>query len=237
MSGTVLVKSPVIPQWSDFAVTAPSGLVPWPAFYDGTEVVTVSGSTSLPWSSEFNTKVVAASWANNPNDIGFIHWLYQDANYIYLCWWSLIMDWSFTVKNLCVTRYDKTSYAIVRYEYVEASTGWNSIAFWVGIWVDWTQIHFFSANTWPTYSGTYFNTSTQTYTDYTTILSAFPWTAISWTGTRTNAPWPTLFEDWYNSNTITFWSYTLQWIFRFRYNNAASATPRKYVAGEWYISS
>lgn len=48
MSWTVLVKSPVISQWADFSVTAPSWLVPWPAFYDGTETVSVTWSSIFP---------------------------------------------------------------------------------------------------------------------------------------------------------------------------------------------
>lgn len=54
MSWTVLVKSPVIPQWADFSVTAPSGLVPWPAFYDGSEVVTVVWWIFPSWWSVVN---------------------------------------------------------------------------------------------------------------------------------------------------------------------------------------
>lgn len=237
MSGTVLVTSPVIPQGNDITVTAPySGLIP-AGYYDGAEVLTANGGSWLPSSAEFNTKVVSASWDNAPNDIWFIYWLHQDSSYIYLCWGSMIMDWSLNVVNHCVTRYNKTTYAIDRYEFAENSAWWRSIAAGVWIWFNGTQIHLFASNTWSAYAWVYFDTATQTFTAYSTILSAFPWTTVAWTGTRTNAPWSTLFENWYNSNTITFWSYTLQGIFRFRYNNAASASPRKYVSWEGYISN
>ena len=235
MSWTVLVKSPVISQWADFSVTAPSGLVPWPAFYDGTEIVTVIWWWSLPSSLEFNTKVVVAKWVA-PDDIWFIHWLYQDSNYIYLLWWSLIKDWSLLTKNLCVTRYNKVSYSIDRYEHSIWPIWSDTIASWIWIWIDWTEIHFLSSNVTWVYSWSSFDTTTLSYTDYWTIWSTFPWSYISWTWTRTNSPWNTHFENWYYSNTIIYWSYTIQWIFRFRYWVASWATT-KYVAWEWYVSS
>ena len=64
MSWTVLVKSPVIPQWADFSVTAPSGLVPWPAFYYGTEVVTVVGWWSYNTCIEIKVVSVHCSRCN-----------------------------------------------------------------------------------------------------------------------------------------------------------------------------
>lgn len=65
MSGTILVKSPVIPQWADFSVTAPSGLVPWPAFYDGSETVTVIWwiSTWSNWISYTESNLRLGIWA------------------------------------------------------------------------------------------------------------------------------------------------------------------------------
>ena len=88
MSWTVLVKSPVIPQWADFSVTAPSGLVPWPAFYDGTEVVTVSWGGAIPpmWGVypwfQLNRNIFY-SWSSNARENRF-QWMFDAwSNIIY----------------------------------------------------------------------------------------------------------------------------------------------------------
>lgn len=69
MSSTTIVKAPVIPQWNSFSVTAPSGLVPWPAFYDGTETVTVIWQSPLPitntWWFINNYEYLSATWGTS----------------------------------------------------------------------------------------------------------------------------------------------------------------------------
>lgn len=50
MSGTILVKSPVIPQWWNITVTAPSVTNMPSGFYDWTETITANwGATIWPW--------------------------------------------------------------------------------------------------------------------------------------------------------------------------------------------
>ncbi len=79
MSWTVLVKSPVIPQWADFSVTAPSGLVPWPAFYDGSEVVTVAGWISpwTNWIAYVEDRMRTNLWSFTGNRV-YCSWIYDN---------------------------------------------------------------------------------------------------------------------------------------------------------------
>lgn len=226
-----------LPQWSDITVTAPS-VTPIPeGYYDGTENITANGGSVLTNTSEFNTKVMLADGGITPHDIGFIYWLHQDSDYIYLCGWVMIMDWSLNATSLSVTRYNKITKLIERYEFPEITSGGRSIWNWVWIGVNWNNIHFFSTNVWSGYDSVSFNTTTLLFTENITVLVVFPWTIISWTWIRINNPWSTLFEQWYTSNQITIWPDTIQWIFRFRYWEIAIWTSRKVVSWEWYISN
>jgi len=147
------------------------------------------------------------------------------------------MDWSLNATSLSVTRYNKITKLIERYEFPEITSGGRSIWNWVWIGVNWNNIHFFSTNVWSGYGSVSFNTTTLLFTENITVLVVFPWTIISWTWIRINNPWSTLFEQWYTSNQITIWPDTIQWIFRFRYWEIAIWTSRKVVSWEWYISN
>lgn len=65
MSGTILVKSPVIPQWWNITVTAPSVTNIPSGFYDGTETITANGwlSISSIYIIDDNIRTTSSNWS------------------------------------------------------------------------------------------------------------------------------------------------------------------------------
>lgn len=154
MSGTILVKSPVIPQWWNITVTAPSVTNIPSGFYDGTETITAnvgyvwveySWNTSMNvfWWFEAGRYGNSSSWFwTSPID-----WvIYDDWTYIYILhcsavFWTLSWsDFQITWALHCI-RVDKISWATNIYSskqfftWVWSSSTGNNRLFYVSWWV------------------------------------------------------------------------------------------------------
>lgn len=163
MSWTVLVKSPVIPQWADFSVTAPSGLVPWPAFYDGSETVTViwwiTPSPSLPY------YLMNESYITSNLDFWTVHiWLWSTtATYLWNPIWFIIQP---SVAKLDVIKGDLSNNT------VSLVWGWT-IPWWSSFnsaYLDWTRVYI-NMN-WPS-----------RYEYYDLATDTLSWSIVWWTYT------------------------------------------------------
>ena len=240
-----------LPQWNNISLTIWSltGLVPqW--YYDGTETITASDADLLaanikswvdifwtigtyiwaitPW--VFHTNAMAQSSIWTVNDAAIVYAIHEDANYIYLIWSVMIMNGSLNSTEISIIRYNKTTSAVNRYSFVWWG-GWLSIWRWVWIWLLWTDIYIFPLNVVSWYCAYIFDTTTQTFSTQTTILTPFTWTTISWTWQRINSPTP--FEWEYLTNTISFW-WTMRAVFRFQYIDVPASTTHT-LSWFWYV--
>ena len=204
MSWTVLVKSPVIPQWADFSVTAPSGLVPWPAFYYGTEVVTVVGWWSLPasiantwwyiWNYEWagSSPVSVTNLASKLNTTLSRYFLI--ATYRHPAWWwdeyyNHLYELN-TSTNTWINRWYAFIGSLSNFQYhrVYERASNLGIRFVVNSWL-------WILNNWY-------------YSDYTYSTNTFSW----WT-TVSSVVWP---DPWLWLTQINNWSYDSIWWYAYK---------------------
>lgn len=242
MNWTVLVKSPVISQWADFSVTAPSGLVPWPAFYDGTEVVTVSWGGAWLWTNVYAN----VSW------LFTLSWTHQVLPLWYATlalWWKRYYMWTYAtwvdqgtrsvnaITNIAVEDWwIITSYMCNRWWAVQLTWSWLVSP---QFFIDWTNIHCQArtdfSNTAQTTRYMTFDTLTNTYVWASGISANLNnvWVNVYWNipsvpSTNSAPAWTVIWNsivDWwftYSSSIIWYsyitwtWSYntyTIWWIF------------------------
>lgn len=121
MSGTILVKSPVISQWWNITVTAPSVTNIPSGFYDGTETITANGWGILPsWWSVVNV----AEWS------------------VRLQWWWWSLWW---IKTYASAVYDNTT-TILWFTILFQS--WPSYSVIVGEFEKATWVNIMKSNQW-----------------------------------------------------------------------------------------
>lgn len=132
---TLTPNTDALTQWGDFSVTAPSGLVPWPAFYDGTEIVSVTWWSPAIW--------WIYPWYQLARNIFFSFWSFNNEN-----WFQWMAQYWSNMIYFFLYRYDSsddftTVYPLVVDTSLNISwtpsqninnlTSWSS-PFWVQQW-------------------------------------------------------------------------------------------------------
>lgn len=187
MSGTILVKSPVIPQWWNITVTAPSVTNIPSGFYDGAETITANSWSISIWT---NLYAIVSNMFNNLWNYSSVlpTWFATD-----LIWWKRYFMWTFafwndswarTVDCVTVVAVEDwswiTSYLCSRWWLTTPSAWWWTIA--PSFYLDWTDIHCQVRND--------FNIATSTthrYITFDTVTESF--VNISWSINESNNVW------------------------------------------------
>ena len=196
---TLTPNTDALTQWGDFSVTAPSGLVPWPAFYDGTETVTVSGwvvpSPSKPY-------FILNEWfiTTNINNAVWYTWLWQTATtYLWNPIWFII---DLVSNRMDVIKVDlsNNSVSIIWWWVIPWWTWFNSA------YLDWDNVYI--NIDWPN-RYTSFNLLTNTLSwfislwIYTSWILLSQWVSISWI---TYTPW--LLKEPLSNNAVIYFKLT-----------------------------
>lgn len=191
---TLTPNTDALPQWGDITVTAPySGLIPT-GYYDGLETLTANGYLwwlVYVWES-FNT---ASSFTWTPITVNLWDYTYQDATHIFVVsgYW---MEWANFKRMFNVHKIDKTTQAVLSYEYNVDWTWWVPSS--IQCTQDWTNIYMTWLVTWNRQWGQ-FNMSTWVRTFYNdAFMNPAPWSAL------TNS----ISYGWNNLSTTT--AYNLQ---------------------------
>ena len=148
MSGSVLVKSPVISQGWDITVTAPYVWTIPTGFYDGTEVLTANGGWWVPIDDLYPSQNI--HWILSPMIRVSSNWETTDWYAIYEVWWKIyylatIAIWndSWTRSITCVSSVGIEEWGVFTNKVVQR---WWSVSFtwtWVApvFYINWTDIH------------------------------------------------------------------------------------------------
>lgn len=183
MSGSVLVKSPAIAQWSDITVTAPSTTAIPDGYYQGKNITAIWSVTTI-WTVWYFLWVASTTWWNNyirsttewirvfdmPNAIYFF------AGYGVAPWWANTYWVLWTIGKL-----DKSTWVIITlWTHIYSESWWNTFATLVSSYINWTDIYVnrFNTNTWDCYFR--INTVTDT---VTTVI----WNNTTWVLTNTTS--------------------------------------------------
>lgn len=170
---TLTPNTDALTQWNSFSVTAPSGLVPWPAFYDGTEVVTVTGWATT-WSMLLDNSFyqITPWWTPITTQFSASSKLHDDGTYI----WAVVQRSWF---NFSIIRINKTTYAIDTLADIAVLSYTTFLSAYRDSWV--ININFYDSPV-TTYRYYPYDTGTNTW------WSQLPWTYTTWTNMPVSMP-------------------------------------------------
>lgn len=193
---TLTPNTDVLPQWADFSVTAPSGLVPT-GFYDGTETVTVTWWIE-PWFNwltfiDKNIRSNSSNWwvvSSLYNSV----WMYDDWSDMY----SFVEydNWAWN-KYIVVIVLDKpTNWVTILTEWWY--TSWNVL---VSVYYDLWNVYFNLNNLPSPLINIYYNIASNTW-------SSRAWHTTSWVLLNTTIPYL-----WYTLSWFTLFTWWIVWRF------------------------
>ncbi len=197
MNWTVLVKSPVIPQWWNITVTAPSVTNIPSGFYDGAETITANGGWLFPpwwqWSiywwvtfrldSAWESPRQAFIDISQTEELSVVTFKHLDKiwcinNFVWRYWWLEIDFFYYDLITWQFNSFDNT-FSPIWGSCISSYLNWNNL--YINFWANY-YVYDLSTISWLIPSFNFWNLVSWTWTTWTLLSSSFVelWLTYQW---------------------------------------------------------